>query len=73
MRRFLLAAMLVLVSAASAMTQQLGSGSLSGSVNDEQGGVLPGVTVTLTGIDRTQTTTPDQAGQFRFLNLNLPA
>ena len=69
MKRLLLAAVLVLITASSALAQQLGAGSISGSVADEQGGVLPGVTVTLTGSDRTLTTTTDTAGKFRFLNL----
>src|SRR6187200_877652 len=69
MKHMFLAAVLVLVTASSALAQQLGAGSISGSVADEQGGVLPGVTVTLTGSDRTLTTTTDEAGKFRFLNL----
>lgn len=69
MRRILLAAMLALAATTSALAQQLGAGSVSGTVTDEQGAVLPGVTVTLTGSDRTQTTTTDAAGKFRFLNL----
>jgi carboxypeptidase family protein/TonB-dependent receptor-like protein len=68
MKRVLLAAMLVLVTAAAALAQ-IGGGTLSGSVTDEQGGVLPGVTVTLEGTDRTVSTTTDDAGKFRFLNL----
>ena len=69
MKRVLLAAMLVLVTVSSAFAQQLGAGSIAGSVSDEQGGILPGVRVTLTGSDRTLTTTTDEAGRFRFLNL----
>jgi hypothetical protein len=61
--------MLALVAATSALAQQLGAGSVSGSVADEQGAVLPGVTVTLAGSDRTLTTSTDAAGKFRFLNL----
>ncbi len=70
MRRFLtaLAALLVLSTASTAFAQ-LGGGTLSGTVTDEQGGILPGVTVTITGTDRTTTATSDEAGKFRFLNL----
>jgi hypothetical protein len=70
MRRFLtaLAALLVLSTASTAFAQ-LGGGTLSGTVTDEQGGLLPGVTVTITGTDRTTTATSDEAGRFRFLNL----
>jgi Carboxypeptidase regulatory-like domain/TonB-dependent Receptor Plug Domain len=67
MRRFLMAAAMLLV--ASAAFAQLGGGTLSGTVTDEQGGVLPGVTVTMAGTDRTTTATSDEAGKFRFLNL----
>lgn len=69
MRRLLLAAMLALAAATSGLAQQLGAGSVTGSITDEQGAVLPGVTVTLTGSDRTLTTTTDSAGKYRFLNL----
>ena len=55
MRRFLMAAAMLLV--ASAAFAQLGGGTLSGTVTDEQGGTLPGVTVTITGTDRTTAAT----------------
>jgi hypothetical protein len=48
---------------------QVQSGTITGKVQDEQGGVLPGVTVTLSGNDRTVTFVTDNAGQYRFLNL----
>jgi hypothetical protein len=67
MRRFLMAAAMLLV--ASVAFAQLGGGTLSGTVTDEQGGILPGVTVTIAGTDRTTTATSDDAGKFRFLNL----
>src|SRR5262245_47069980 len=45
-----------------------GTGEISGTVRDDQGGVIPGVTVTLrnvgTGVARTETTTPE--GKYRF-------
>ena len=34
---------------------QIQGGTINGTVKDEQGGVLPGVTVTAQGVDATQT------------------
>jgi hypothetical protein len=68
MKRLLMAAALVLVTASAALAQA-GGGSITGTVQDEQGGVLPGVTVTLAGTDRTTSAVTDEAGRFRFLNL----
>ena len=48
---------------------QVQSGTVSGIVQDQQGGVLPGVTVTLTGSDRTLTFVTGEDGRYRFLNL----
>ena len=48
---------------------QVQSGTIAGTVKDEQGGVLPGVTVTLTSTDRTASFTTEADGRFRFLNL----
>jgi Carboxypeptidase regulatory-like domain/TonB-dependent Receptor Plug Domain len=47
---------------------QIQGGTISGVVKDEQGGVLPGVTVTAQGVDATPFTT-ETTGEFRFLNL----
>lgn len=49
--------------------QQL-TGNVFGYVADEQGGRLPGVTVTLSGIGAPKTRTTDARGEFRFLNLS---
>lgn len=57
----LLAAMV----AAPALAQTL-TGSISGTIKDEQGAVLPGVTVTLTGKQGTKTQVTDSAGVYRF-------
>jgi hypothetical protein len=46
------------------------TGSLYGRVTDETGGVLPGVTVTLSGIGAPRTTTTGSQGDFRFINLS---
>jgi hypothetical protein len=69
-RRLLLTvfAWLFLAAAASA---QSGDGSLVGFVKDEQGAVLPGVTVTATGSEliRPVTAVTDGRGYYRLLNL----
>src|SRR2546425_1276537 len=48
---------------------QLQGGNITGTIKDEQSGVLPGVLVTLQGVDATQTFTTESTGEFRFLNL----
>jgi len=58
--------LLGLVATASAQTLL---GTIEGKVLDEQGGVLPGVTVTLTGPRGAQTTVTDAAGVYRFVGL----
>jgi len=50
-----LALAVVLGLAVSAMAQVQG-GTIGGKVQDEQGGVLPGVTLTLQGVDATRET-----------------
>ena len=52
MKRLLVTAALLLI--ASSAYAQLGGGTLSGMVTDEQGAVLPGVAVTIAGSDRTR-------------------
>ncbi|MFN8061053.1 MAG: TonB-dependent receptor [Vicinamibacterales bacterium] len=59
----------LLIVAAGPVFAQIQGGSLSGTVKDEQGGVLPGVLVTVQGVDATVTFTTEENGQFRFLNL----
>jgi len=49
---------------------QAQSGNIYGRVTDEQGGVLPGVSVTLTGGGAPRTSTTGTQGEFRFLNLS---
>ncbi len=46
------------------------TGSVYGRVTDETGGVLPGVTVTLSGVGAPRTTTTGPQGDFRFVNLS---
>ena len=47
------------------MAQTL-TGSITGTVKDEQGAVLPGVTVTLTGKQGAQTQVTEASGSYRF-------
>ena len=63
----ILAALLLVVAAvASAQTQ---TGTITGRVVDQQGGVLPGVTVTLMGGQGSQTQVTDDKGEYRFQGL----
>jgi hypothetical protein len=63
------AAMLLLVGGGAAFAQ-LQSGNLYGTVVDEQGAALPGVTVTLSGQGAPQVQVTNAQGQFRFLGLS---
>jgi len=49
---------------------QYQTGNIYGKVQAKDGSVLPGVTVTLTGIGAPQTTVTDAQGNFRFPNLS---
>jgi hypothetical protein len=68
MKRWSVIVALVLACATPAFAQ-IQSGSISGSARDEQGGVLPGVLVTVQGVDATQTFVTEANGEYRFLNL----
>ena len=72
--RTLAAAAAALVVAALALapvaTAQQLTGNVYGNVADEQGGRLPGVTVTLAGPGAPKTQTSDARGEYRFLNLS---
>jgi hypothetical protein len=72
MRRFsvCVVASALLLSASLALGQA-STGNLYGRVMDEQGGVLPGVSVTASGPGAPQTTFSDPKGEFRFLNLSV--
>jgi carboxypeptidase family protein/TonB-dependent receptor-like protein len=59
---------LILACAMPALAQIQG-GTISGTVKDEQGGVLPGVLVSVQGVDARQEFTTDANGEYRFLNL----
>ena len=67
MRKLLTAALFALTAVLPAYAQIAG-GSITGTVTDEQKAVLPGVTVTIQGSDRTQSAVTDETGKFRFLN-----
>ncbi len=70
MKRVLILALLVgFVASAGAVSAQTLTGIITGKVTDQQGGVLPGVTVTLTGRTGAQTQVTDAVGQFRFIGL----
>ncbi len=56
---------LLLLTAAPLAAQSL-TGSITGTVKDEQGGVLPGATVSLTGKTGTRVSTSDANGTYRF-------
>ena len=66
---FVLALLMMSIATTRPAVAQIQGGSISGTVKDEQGGVLPGVTVTAQGLDATQTFVTEAAGEYRFLNL----
>src|SRR5260221_7284755 len=68
MKRLSFAFALVLTIALPAAAQVEG-GNISGTVRDEQRGVMPGASVTAQGVDATSIFTTEANGQFRFLNL----
>ena len=57
------------LAAAFPATAQVQSGTIFGVVQDQQGAVLPGVTVTLASADRTATFVTEADGRYRFLDL----
>src|SRR5262245_55413239 len=69
MKRVVCTLALVLACAGPALAQ-LQSGNLTGTVKDEQGAILPGVEIALSGPTGAWTFTTGPDGQFRFLNLS---
>lgn len=51
------------------VSAQLQTGSIHGTVLSQDGGALPGATVTLTGVGAPQVQVSDEQGKFRFLGL----
>jgi carboxypeptidase family protein/TonB-dependent receptor-like protein len=68
MKRSGLAFVLVLAFALRTFAQ-VGDGNIAGTVKDQQGLALPGVLVTVQGVDATRTFTTDSSGEFRFFDL----
>ena len=52
---------------------QASTGNIYGRVTDESGGVLPGVSLTASGLGAPQTTFTDPKGEFHFLSLSVGA
>ena len=65
MRKISILCLLLLCAALPLAAQSL-TGTVSGVVKDEQGGVLPGVTVTLAGKAASRTAVTDAEGAYRF-------
>ena len=70
MKRYLALALGVLLLAAPGAFAQIRTGNIYGTASDAQGGVLPGVTVTLSGDMGTRTAVTSSQGEFRFLALD---
>ncbi len=69
MRRTLIVALLLLVAALPLGAQSL-TGTVVGSVKDQQGGLLPGVNVTLAGKTGSRSAVTDAQGGFRFVGVD---
>ena len=70
MKRTMFVLLLVtLVAGGSLASAQTQTGTIAGKIMDEQGGVLPGATVTLTGRTGSQIQVTDARGEYRFLGL----
>jgi Carboxypeptidase regulatory-like domain len=67
--RIVAVAVLLLLAVGGTAFAQLQTGNLYGTVKDDQGAALPGVTVTLTGGGAPQVQVTNAQGQFRFLSL----
>jgi hypothetical protein len=66
MRKILIVSLLILTAAVPLAAQTI-TGTVTGTVKDEQGGFLPGVVVTLTGKTGARSTVTDAEGNYRFL------
>jgi hypothetical protein len=73
MNRACTLAVALLLAWAGLASAQIAGGNIYGTAVDQQGGVLPGATVTLTATSiggQPRATVTDASGQFRFLNLD---
>ena len=71
-RSFFLLVLALCIGSPSASSAQIASGNIYGTVSDQQGGVLPGVAVSVVAASiggAPRTTVTDAAGHFRFLSL----
>src|SRR6185295_13103666 len=68
--RIVAVAALLLLAVGGTAFAQLQTGNLYGTVKDDQGAALPGVTVTLNGAGAPQVQVTNAQGQFRFLSLS---
>ena len=64
-----LAILLLLLTAVGAQAQSL-TGTVMGTITDEQGGALPGATVTLSGKTGSRTSVTDAKGLYRFAGVD---
>ena len=71
MRRLGLTFFLVATFTVRAFAQVSVGGTITGTISDEQGVPLPGVTVTAQGVDATRTFTTGADGRYSFLTLAL--
>jgi hypothetical protein len=65
----ILLTLLLAVAASPALAQTL-TGTVAGAITDEQGGGLPGVSVSLVGKTRTLTAQTDEKGEYRFVGVD---
>jgi hypothetical protein len=70
MKRYLALALALVLAGAGGALAQIATGNIYGTVTDQQGAVLPGAAVTLSGDLGTRTATSSGGGEFRFLNLD---
>lgn len=70
MKRMTILLALLLALVATGASAQSQTGTITGKVVDEQGAVLPGVTVTLTGRQGTVPAVTGPRGEYRFVGLN---
>ena len=67
--RFWLVAFVMCIATTGVAFAQSQSGNISGTVQDQQSGVLPGVVITLDGNGPSRSFVTEAGGQYRFLNL----